>query len=138
MVAGLDGRLETIAHYIYRRKSVVKNQWRVLRWKQAVSLLLLGGFLITLIGCTVYPMRRRKIAHAQVVYVEKAPPPIAVERRPPKPTRRALWIDGHWRWTGRTYNWVPGRWERNPRGAWVAGHWDKRPRGWVWVPGRWR
>ncbi len=75
----------------------------------------------------------------QVVYVQKAPPPLKVEHRPPRPVPHAVWVGGYWRWNGHKYIWISGYWERRPRGkVWVPGHWVKRRRGWVWVPGHWR
>ena len=76
---------------------------------------------------------------ARVVYVRTAPPPPRVEVRPPRPAARAVWIPGHWRWTGHAYVWVSGRWELRPKGrVWVPGHWRRTRRGWMWVPGHWK
>lgn len=79
------------------------------------------------------------IADAQVV-VRAAPPPMRVERRPPRPGPRYAWIDGYYRWDGRAYVWVPGYWTvpPRPRAVWVPGRWVRHRRGWVYVEGRWR
>lgn len=71
-------------------------------------------------------------------YVSTAPPPPKVETKSARPGPKAVWIDGHWKWTGKKYVWVGGHWERNPKGTWVAGHWNKTPRGHVWVKGHWK
>lgn len=99
---------------------------------------MLASLLVTSVGCAVYPLHQRKIERVKLVYVQKPPPVLIVERRPPKPNSKAVWIGGHWRWAGRKYVWVRGHWERNPRGAWTSGRWERRPNGWVWVAGRWR
>ena len=104
-----------------------------------ITLLMIVGLLVKAVGCTVYPLRPRKTVRAGgLVYVQKSPPTPIVENPPPRPSPKAVWIGGHWRWAGRKYVWVKGRWDRNPRGAWISGRWERRPRGWVWVTGRWR
>jgi len=78
-------------------------------------------------------------ANAQV-YVRIGPPAPRVERRPPPPTRRHVWVDGFYRWDGRAYVWAPGYWAVPPRARarWVPGHWAHRRRGYYWIDGRWR
>jgi hypothetical protein len=70
-----------------------------------------------------------------------APPPPPPEVVPPPPPSAQAWVwrPGFWRWDGRTYVWVAGRYVHPPRAhaVWIPGHWDARPRGWVWVPGHW-
>lgn len=39
-----------------------------------------------------------------------APPPPRPERRPPRPAATAEWIPGFWRWAGRDWVWIAGRW----------------------------
>jgi hypothetical protein len=78
--------------------------------------------------------------HAQV-YVRVGPPPVRVERRPPSPSPRHVWVGGFYRWDGRGYVWMPGYWARppRPRAVWVPGRWVQQRRGgWVWIDGRWR
>ena len=75
----------------------------------------------------------------RTVYVRVAPPPARQEIIPPRPAPKAVWIPGHWKWTGSGYKWVPGHWVLKPAGkAWVPGHWKKTGHGWVWIPGHWR
>ncbi len=73
-----------------------------------------------------------------VIYVPKGPPPRKVEVKSPRPGPKAVWVDGHWKWTGSQYVWVPGHWVKKPKGQWVAGHWKKTPHGWKWNKGHWK
>ncbi len=76
---------------------------------------------------------------SRAVYVRVAPPPPKRQVRPPRPSARAVWIAGHWRWNGHRYVWVAGYWELRPKGrVWVPGHWKKTRHGFLWVPGHWR
>ncbi len=46
------------------------------------------------------------------------PPPAGFsEVIPPAPNSKALWVDGHWAWRGRTYVWQRGGWLQPPEGA---------------------
>jgi hypothetical protein len=70
--------------------------------------------------------------------VREVPPPLRSGPRPPRPSETAVWVDGHWDWTGDRYAWNPGRWETDPPGrAWVPGYWKNTSVGWKWMPGRW-
>lgn len=77
---------------------------------------------------------------AGIVFVRKVPPPPLKPRPGPRPSPRAVWIDGYWRWTGVDYVWIDGYWEpRPPIGkTWTSGSWVHTSRGWYWRPGRWR
>ena len=68
------------------------------------------------------------------------PPPPRWDNRPNRPWRNAVWVDGHWKWTGKRYVWVSGRWERPRQGfsRWDRGRWERGERGWHWTEGRWR
>jgi hypothetical protein len=72
-----------------------------------------------------------------VTYVPESPPPAKAEVKPPAPGPKAVWVDGHWKWSHGRYVWVPGHLVKKPHGKWAPGHWEKRPRGWVWVKGHW-
>jgi len=93
-----------------------------------VLLTTIAGLIIVafLVGC------------AAAVYAPKPPPPPKAEVKPAPPSLKAVWIAGHWKWTGQEYVWAAGHWIKKPKGRWVPGHWEKRPRGHVWVVGRWR
>jgi hypothetical protein len=97
-----------------------------------------------LAGCAVHyhPYYRHgpPPVSAAVVYVPKAPPPPRHAAIPPRPSTMAIWIDGHWNWTGVQFVWMDGYWDPNPpRGQnWERGRWTHTSRGWYWTPGRWR
>lgn len=59
---------------------------------------LLASFGLEMAGCATAP---------------PPPPPPREELRPVKPTPKAVWVPGHWKWTGRPtgYVWVPGHWK---------------------------
>jgi hypothetical protein len=76
-----------------------------------------------------------------VVFVPERPPRAIVEVREVVPGAGYVWIRGYYRWGGRSYVWVPGRWERGPHAGarWSEGRWrHDRRHGWYWVEGSWR
>ncbi|MBV8841626.1 MAG: YXWGXW repeat-containing protein [Bryobacterales bacterium] len=78
---------------------------------------------------------------AKAVWVRTPPPPprsTAVIGRPPGPG--FVWTPGFYRWSGRNYVWVGGRWRRPPRrgAVWMPPVWRPGPGGWTFVAGRWR
>jgi len=128
-----------------------EKRWMPGSWERIlVTALLVGAFVGTLIlvsGCAVVPRRRRSrvvivtdvAGGVDAVYVKKAPPKARVEVRPARPGKAAVWVQGHWQWSGRKYVWKKGHWNTRPGGkTWAPGHWEKRPRGHVWVKGHWR
>ena len=80
------------------------------------------------------------VASAQGVVVQVRPPRAVVERRIPAPGANYVWIPGYQRWTGHTYEWVPGRWEvpPRPRARWVPYRWEHHGRNWTLREGHWR
>lgn len=76
------------------------------------------------------------------VFVRLAPPRPMVERIVPAPGPGYVRVGGYYRWNGRAYVWVPGRWvvPPRPKAVWVAPRWNYvRPRGsYVFVAGYWR
>lgn len=74
------------------------------------------------------------------VYLRVGPPAPIVERRIEAPGPGYIWQPGYYRWDGREYRWVPGRYELapRPRATWVPGHWAHDRGGWYWIDGRWR
>lgn len=93
-------------------------------------------FLLTAVAAA---MLSTGMAYGQI-YVRVGPPPRVVERRPPPPGPRYVWIEGYQHWNGHRYIWVHGRWAMPPRphAVWVRGHWVHRRRGWLWIEGHWR
>ena len=100
--------------------------------RTAVVVLIFAGFIfavavIILNGCAPAPP-----------YIKPSPPDARHETISPKPHPNAVWVSGHWAWTGEHYTWIDGRWDASPKGnAWVSGRWRRTPRGWVWVAGQW-
>lgn len=93
-------------------------------------------------GCVAVCLATGAVAaHAQGYPLQPPPPaPYEVAPPPPPPSRAYMvWRPGFWRWNGRTYVWVPGRYVRAPRpgAVWLPGHWVARHHRWVWVPGHW-
>lgn len=67
------------------------------------------------------------------------PPAVRTEVATAPPYEGAVWVPGHWRWTGTTHVWEPGYWQA-PREGWVWENqrWTRRGERWVYVPGYWR
>jgi hypothetical protein len=95
---------------------------------------------LVLVVTAVLTMEAGCAAAGGRLYVRTGPPPRAVERRLVSPGPDFVWQPGFYRWGGRQYDWVPGRYERAPRphARWVAGRWAHDRRGWYFVEGRWR
>jgi WXXGXW repeat (2 copies) len=68
------------------------------------------------------------------------PPPMRAEIPPLASSADALWLVGHWRWTGAKYDWTPGRYVQRPTPTanWLPGYWQQGPSGWVWTDGHWQ
>jgi hypothetical protein len=77
---------------------------------------------------------------SQVVVHIGPPPHVMIERPVPLPGPQYIWQVGYYRWGGRSYIWVPGRYVLPPRPGvvWVAPHWVARNGNWVFVEGIWR
>ena len=63
------------------------------------------------------------------------------ETVPPQPTPNAVWIRGHYAYTGNGYQWQSGRWEIPPANAsrWVGPSWQPAANGgYVYVRGHWQ
>jgi hypothetical protein len=78
---------------------------------------------------------------ANARYIVKTPPPEAyVESQPPSARATDVWVPGYFKWDGRDYDWVPGRWATPPDHThdWVPGEWSERSDGrWQFVDGHW-
>ncbi len=76
----------------------------------------------------------------QTTVIRTAPPAPMNEAVPTdSPYAGAVWIPGHFEWTGDTYTWRHGHWDRPPASmhVWVPGHWDNVGGSWVWTEGHW-
>ena len=73
-------------------------------------------------------------------YASVPPPAVRYEQRGRAPGAGYAWIDGYWGYNGGRYNWVPGRWDRPPRGRsrWEGGRWESRHGRYHYREGRWR
>lgn len=63
------------------------------------------------------------------------------EAIPPQPAANAVWIRGHYAYSGSGYQWQPGRWEVPPSGArsWIGPSWQPAANGgYVYVRGHWQ
>jgi WXXGXW repeat (2 copies) len=100
-------------------------------WRSVAGALLISTAIAVAPACA---------APAGRVYVRVGPPASIVERRIVAPSAAHIWLPGFYRWDGRAYIWVPGRWELPPRAraAWVPGHWVHSRHGWYFVDGHWR
>jgi hypothetical protein len=117
-----------------------------------IPVFLTAGLMLTTTGCA---SNRRVVVHepaskvvvvhdvpgpGKVVVVKKRPPKVRREARPHRPSRRHVWIPGHWEWRGNAYVWKSGRWVVPPRAGavWVPGRWKQSHGGWIFVAGYWR
>ena len=77
----------------------------------------------------------------QVQSIPPAPVSEPQEYPTPQPSANAVWIRGHYVYTGNGYQWEPGRWEVPPAGArtWVQPTWQPAANGgYVYVRGHWQ
>lgn len=69
------------------------------------------------------------------------PPALRIESHGYRPSRRHVWVDGHWDWSHRHRDWVwrSGGWRVPPHGRayWMGPRYDRRGDGWVVSRGRW-
>jgi hypothetical protein len=74
------------------------------------------------------------------IRVDKAPPPLRVEKMLPRPSVTHVWIPGYWMWETQTYIWVPGAWIAPPEPAavWVAPRFETRSGATVFITGYWK
>lgn len=74
-----------------------------------------------------------------VVVYDPPPPPPAAYAVPPAPYAGAVWIDGHWRWSGARYVWAHGYYVRPRAGyVYVQPRWVRRGSRYVYRQGTWR
>jgi hypothetical protein len=98
-----------------------------------LRILALSAGLVLAAGCVAGPPPGR-------VYVVDRPPPARVEVIPVRPGPAYVWVPGYWNREPRGYVWVAGRYVVPPsaRRAWVAGQWQHGRGGWYYVQGHWR
>jgi hypothetical protein len=70
--------------------------------------------------------------------VWQAPPPARSELMPLALRPGWIWSPGYWRWTGRNYIWIEGRWLPLRSGfRYIPAHWEQVGGAWLFVPARW-
>ena len=76
----------------------------------------------------------------EIAFAINHPPPAPVpEALPPRPSRNAFWIAGHWAWHRTRLSWIPGRWEYTQPGfVWEQANWFFSNGQWHFIPGGWR
>ena len=68
----------------------------------------------------------------------QAPPPLRAEVVPLARRPGWVWAPGYWRWTGRRYVWIAGRWlAPRPGFIYIPAHWERVGGAWLFVPARW-
>jgi hypothetical protein len=88
--------------------------------------LLVGTFLIgtgILVGCgptTPVPKRGSHGDKEEFTLVSRPPEAVEVQMLGARPDDRAVWIDGHWHWSGRRWVWQDGMWAHAPEGGHYA------------------
>lgn len=105
---------------------------------------LIGACALTMLmvsGCYARGVVRSNVGYrpGAVVVYEAPPAPRVVVQPVAPPYQGAVWIDGHWNWSGASWVWVDGYWEQPRAGyIYVTPRWEQRGRSWVQSPGGWR
>ncbi len=68
-----------------------------------------------------------------------APPRARVERRPARPNRSAVWIDGSWDRQDDRWEWLSGRWEQpsDRHARWMKAKYRRDNGAWRYEPAHW-
>ena len=121
-------------------KSTTRRPLRaMMRMRLHVRTLMTAAAVVVFSGVTNACMATARPA-AGVVYVREGPPRAIREVRPVSPGRTYVWIPGRYEYRGRAYVWMPGRYAvpaSNYR-RWEPGRWRHDRNGFYWVEGRWR
>ena len=108
---------------------------------RSLKLIVAAGAACTLSACVVAPYPRHADYYPAPggVVSDVAPPAPYAEVVPVIPFPGAVWIGGHWGWSGARHNWVPGRWDRGRPGyGWRPHRWESRGGRWHLQGGGWR
>ena len=96
-------------------------------------------------GALVYSSTTTAPLYTNPGYTVQTIPPAPVsepqENVPPQPSANAVWIRGHYTYTGSGYQWQSGRWEVPPAGArqYIGPTWQPAANGgYVYVHGHWQ
>lgn len=82
---------------------------------------------------------QKKSKEPKIMYISVAPP-VPKEEVKPKQPKNTFWVDGYWKWNGKTqsYSWVKGKWIKGKSGKkYQPGHWTQSEKGWYWTPPKW-
>jgi hypothetical protein len=104
------------------------------------TILLSASAMFCMAGCGTTRIVYEEPPPTAAVIIKEAPPAPRVEKIYAAPSQESVWISGHWKRKGNTWDWYPGYWEAPPRRglAWVPGHWAEHRGGWYWVEGHWK
>ena len=89
--------------------------------------------------------RRDEVRTGDSAYTVQSVPPAPTsqpyEQMPPQPSRDAVWVRGHYEYTGNGYQWVAGRWDIPPSGmhTWIEPTWQPAANGgYIYTRGHWQ
>jgi hypothetical protein len=95
--------------------------------------------LTILTAAPAFAQVRADVGPLHIRIATDAPPRARSERRPPRPDRDAVWLNGYWDRQGDQWVWTTGRWER-PAAAnvrWVRAKYVREGNAWRYEPARW-
>ncbi len=100
--------------------------------------LLVSGFVLPAASeASPFPNGKPRVS----IELGGGPPSLRVETYGRAPSRRHVWVPGHWDWSRRHHDWVwrSGYWKVPPRGRghWVAPRYERGRDGWVVIRGHW-
>jgi hypothetical protein len=98
--------------------------------------------LTTLAVLTVSPASaqiRADLGPLHIRIATDAPPRARAERRPPRPDRDSVWINGYWDRQDNKWAWLDGRWDRpsDRQARWVKPRYSREGNAWRYDPAHW-
>jgi hypothetical protein len=112
--------------------------------KRLLKTLALAVTALALSACVIAPYPRyggyANGAYDADIAVANVPPPAPyAEIVPVIPFAGAVWLSGHWGWSGGRHQWESGRWDRGRPGyGWSPNRWEQRGGQWHLRGGGWR
>ena len=100
---------------------------------------LAAAALVALASAPAYSEARIEIGPLHIHIADKAPPRAHRERRPPRPGRDYVWLNGYHDRQSDQWVWVSGRWERPiaERARWIPARYAREDRVWRYEPAHW-
>ena len=82
---------------------------------------------------------RADVGPLRIRIAREAPPRARYERRPPRPGRDYVWINGYWDHQDDRWVWLSGRWDRpgDRRHRWRGPRYRREYGAWRYEPGHW-